>query len=236
MAFSAVSDGAPGRHLSRSYFPLEGYRAEKRALCTSGQYDKIEGCAYFAAQGYCKETSQYRDYVQSNCYASCGNCEMPPTQPPEVDAGDCLGAHNAKRALHGAQPLTWSSTLAQEAKEWADTLIEKEKPEHAHTDDGENLFWGTATKAYTCVNAVESWYNEEPDYPYNNPPTTEEEFYVTPQFGHFTQIVWKGTHQVGAALATKNLGNGYIKTVIVARYSPRGNILGQFPDNVLPEQ
>ena len=30
MAFSAVSDGAPGRHLLRSYFPLEGYRAEKR--------------------------------------------------------------------------------------------------------------------------------------------------------------------------------------------------------------
>ena len=74
-----------------------------------------------------------------------------------MNASDCLGAHNAKRALHGAQPLTWSSTLAQEAKEWAETLIEKEKPEHANTNDGENLFWGTATKAYTCVNAVESW-------------------------------------------------------------------------------
>ena len=31
-------------------------------------------------------------------------------------------------------------------------------------------------------------YGEEPDYPYNNPPTTEAEFYVTPQFGHFTQV------------------------------------------------
>ena len=74
-----------------------------------------------------------------------------------MDAGDCLGAHNAKRALHGAQPLTWSSALAQEAKEWADTLIEKGKFEHANTNDGENLFQGNATKAYSCFNAVESW-------------------------------------------------------------------------------
>ena len=37
------------------------------------------------------------------------------------------------------------------------------------------------------------------------------------------------------ALATKKLSNGYIKTVIVARYSPQGNILGQFPDNVSPK-
>ena len=74
-----------------------------------------------------------------------------------MDAGDCLGAHNAKRALHRAQPLTWSSTLAQEAKEWAETQIEKEKPEHANTDDGENLFWGTAPKPYTCLDAVDLW-------------------------------------------------------------------------------
>ena len=74
-----------------------------------------------------------------------------------MNTSDCLGAHNAKRALHGAQPLTWSSTLAQEAKEWAETLIEKERTEHAITNDGENLFQGMASKAYTCVNAVESW-------------------------------------------------------------------------------
>ncbi|KAM7439506.1 hypothetical protein ABFA07_011168 [Porites harrisoni] len=136
------------------------------ALCTSGQYDKKEGCAYFAAQGYCKETSQYRDYVQSNCHASCGNCEM--------EGGACLEAHNAKRALHRVRLLAWSSTLAQEAKEWAETLIEKGKVEHGITNDGENLFQRRDIKAFTCVNAVEYWYSEECDYPYNNTPTTME--------------------------------------------------------------
>ena len=73
-------------------------------------------------------------------------------------ASDCLGTHNAKRALHGAQPLTWSSTLAQEAKEWAETLIENGKFYHDNTtDDGENLFGGTASEHYTCVDAVKSW-------------------------------------------------------------------------------
>ena len=75
-----------------------------------------------------------------------------------MNANDCLGAHNAKRALHGAQPLTWSSTLAQEAKEWAKTLIENGKFEHdITTDDGENLLRGNATEHYTCVDAVKYW-------------------------------------------------------------------------------
>lgn len=75
----------------------------------------------------------------------------------KVDADDCLGAHNAKRVLHGAQPLTWSSTLAQNAKSWADTLIEQGTLQHANTNDGENLFQGTDTNAFTCADAVESW-------------------------------------------------------------------------------
>ena len=74
-----------------------------------------------------------------------------------MEGGACLEAHNAKRALHRVRLLAWNSTLAQEAKEWAETLIEKEWITHAITNDGENLFQGMASKAYTCVNAVESW-------------------------------------------------------------------------------
>lgn len=46
------------------------------------------------------------------------------------------------------------------------------------------------------------------------------------------QIVWKATKRVGVALATKRDKDGYIDTYIVARFSPPGNILGQFADNV----
>ena len=74
-----------------------------------------------------------------------------------MEGGACLEAHNAKRALHRVRLLAWNSTLAQEAKEWAETLIENGKFEHDNTDDGENLFGGTAPEHYTCVDAVKSW-------------------------------------------------------------------------------
>lgn len=57
-----------------------------------------------------------------------------------------LKAHNDARALHGTAPLTWSDTLAQAAKQWADTckwehstatLLVGEKP--GGVPYGENL-------------------------------------------------------------------------------------------------
>ena len=44
------------------------------ALCTPEQYDKHKHCAYFAARGYCEETSPYHKPALSNCPASCSNC------------------------------------------------------------------------------------------------------------------------------------------------------------------
>ena len=46
------------------------------------------------------------------------------------------------------------------------------------------------------------------------------------------QVVWKATKRVGVGIATKKDENGDIITYIVARYSPPGNILGQFAANV----
>lgn len=46
--------------------------------------------------------------------------------------------------------------------------------------------------------------------------------------GHFTQIVWKNTTEMGIAMAKRD-GT----CVIVACYHPRGNIVGQFTENVL---
>lgn len=46
--------------------------------------------------------------------------------------------------------------------------------------------------------------------------------------GHFTQIVWKNTSEMGIAMAKRD-GT----CVVVACYYPRGNIVGQFIENVL---
>ena len=42
--------------------------------------------------------------------------------------------------------------------------------------------------------------------------------------GHYTQMVWKGTTEVGCATAS-----GTELTYLVCRYSPPGNIVGQKP-------
>ena len=48
--------------------------------------------------------------------------------------------------------------------------------------------------------------------------------------GHFTQVVWKTTTQVGVAEALSKTN----KRFVVARYSPPGNILDHFQENVPP--
>ena len=46
--------------------------------------------------------------------------------------------------------------------------------------------------------------------------------------GHYTQIVWKDTHKIGAAMFEVTL-NGKRTSVIVCNYDPRGNFRGQKP-------
>lgn len=47
--------------------------------------------------------------------------------------------------------------------------------------------------------------------------------------GHFTQVVWKESKELGVAFA-KNGG----KVIVVANYSPPGNFIGHFAENVPP--
>lgn len=48
--------------------------------------------------------------------------------------------------------------------------------------------------------------------------------------GHFTQVVWKGSKEMGVGRATARSGNIYV----VANYAPGGNMQGSFQANVLP--
>ena len=78
-----------------------------------------------------------------------------------MDKEDCLAAHNAKRALHqNTDPLTWSDTLAQNAKEWADYLAKENKRDHDPSIkgvQGENIYWSRSSTVSSCKKAVESW-------------------------------------------------------------------------------
>ena len=52
-----------------------------------------------------------------------------------------------------------------------------------------------------------------------------------PRTGHFTQVVWKNSKELGMARAKSSNGSVYV----VARYCPAGNDLNAFKANVLPK-
>ncbi|XP_061071628.1 GLI pathogenesis-related 2 isoform X2 [Conger conger] len=137
-----------------------------------------------------------------------------------------VDTHNAYRRKHGAPPLTLSRDLCRSAQAWADNLLSMKSMRHSKTNNGENLYyaWSSVPKKLTGKEAVDSWYSEIKDYNFRNPGFQSNT-------GHFTQVVWKSTTEVGVGLATD--GN---TVYVVGQYSPAGNIsnMGYFEKNVLP--
>uniref|UniRef100_A0A672LQI0 Cell wall protein PRY3-like n=1 Tax=Sinocyclocheilus grahami TaxID=75366 RepID=A0A672LQI0_SINGR len=144
---------------------------------------------------------------------------------PSFEA-EFLQSHNAYRKQHGAPALTINKNLCRSAQAWAEHLLSITTLKHSNKDYGENLYyaWSSATKKLTGHEAVESWYSEIKDYNFGRPGFSSKT-------GHFTQVVWKDTKEVGVGLATD--GN---TTFVVGQYLPAGNITnaGYFEKNVLP--
>jgi len=217
--------------------PMNSWAIAKKGLCPEGGGDKNAGCQHWKKLGLCLPGQNYYQYVTKTCPASCELCQARPTPPPKphvvkVNVYECLKAHNSKRTLHRARPLTWDSSLAREAQDWALDLATRKIMEHSPTnDDGENLYESStiSSKPATCKEAVEAWYGEVSDYPFWSPPNSI--FDVDAQIGHFTQIVWKSTKKLGVGIASVKHGF-WTTTYIVARYSPPGNYDGRFKQQV----
>ncbi|KAL1936315.1 hypothetical protein VTP01DRAFT_449 [Rhizomucor pusillus] len=129
---------------------------------------------------------------------------------------EVLKLHNEFRAKHSAPALEWSTKLAEYAQKWSDRCVF----EHSQGPYGENLAMGYGS----WTDAITAWYDEYKEYDYSNPGFSSAT-------GHFTQLVWKGTTQLGCGV-TKCL-NGPLYTC--SYYKP-GNIVGgtYFQENVLP--
>ena len=133
------------------------------------------------------------------------------------------GQNDARRAV-GVAPIAWDSALARDAGVYAATLARTGKFEHAphnaSNPQGENLWMGTRG-AYTYRDMVGHWVDERRYYK----PGTFPDNSTTGKMGdvgHYTQIIWRGTTRVGCATAS-NARND----VLVCRYAPPGNVIGQ---------
>ena len=139
-----------------------------------------------------------------------------------VNVEELLAAQNRYRAEVGVPPLTWSGTLAQSAQQWANQIAATGQFQHSGTPGvGENLWAGT-TKAFSQTQMVDSWGSEKANF---IPGGTFPDVSSTGNWadvGHYTQLVWRNTTQVGCAIASDGQ-NDYL----VCQYSPEGNFLGE---------
>lgn len=134
-----------------------------------------------------------------------------------------LDAHNRYRAKHCAPPLTWSPKLAEVAQAWASELQRKGCAfEHSRQRTyGENLAGGTAGVLDPKA-TVAMWYDEIAKYNFAKGGFAMDT-------GHFTQVVWTTTTQLGCGWITcKSMD------IIVCNYDPPGNWEGQYKQHVLP--
>ena len=145
--------------------------------------------------------------------------DKPADKPADKNA--LLGAHNAFRDKHCAPAMTWSNNLASSAQQWANGC-KMEGNVFTHGSSGENLFWSSPPGGQGDSAVTAAWYSEVGKYNFANPG-------FSASTGHFTQVVWAGSTQLGCAKAV--CGNF---DYWVCRYAPAGNITGQFPANVKP--
>merc|ERR1712038_1286108 len=138
---------------------------------------------------------------------------------------ECLDSHNKCRAKHGVKPLRLNQKICEYSQKWAEKLASSELLEHSGSHQyGENLYycWHSDPRIVMKGNEpVESWYSEVKTHKYGGKPRTNET-------GHFTQVVWKDTKELGMGVAKSKSG----KVFVVTNYSPPGNFIGKYKENV----
>ena len=145
-----------------------------------------------------------------------------------------VAAHNKHRSKKSLPGLTWSADLAQIAQGWVDRLAAEQCGTLEHRPAsylnprnlGENLASASASpnppdKGPTS--AVDDWASEEKFYDY-----AANECQTGQACGHYTQVVWRDTRELGCGEASCTDGEWMTK-VWACNYRPAGNFVGQKP-------
>jgi len=161
----------------------------------------------------------------------------PTAMPSDVETW-ALAMHNKLRCKHCETPiLTWSAQLASQAAACAASCPT------GHTCDrkgaGENLYWKGASNAgafrenqTAWDEGILAWYDEINDYSYATHKIRDNA--IGTMVGHFTQIVWRESTQIGCAMNLKcnNMFGGMKNTAMVCHYAPAGNEMSSYASNV----
>lgn len=134
-------------------------------------------------------------------------------------AQDYVNAHNGPRGQVSCGAVTWDTTLANYALNYANQMKGTCSLTHSNGPYGENLAKGSSV-TFTGVAAVNLWAAEKQYYDYNTNTCTGGN-----QCLHYTQVVWRDSIRIGCARVQCNNGWYYV----VCSYDPPGNWEGEKP-------
>lgn len=141
-------------------------------------------------------------------------------------------AHNNLRNQVKSPRLRWSPTIADIAQMRADELKITHTCKLIHSNRtglGENLFWASPisysdgrseVQTLTPTKVIGSWGSEKKYYSYITNTCAAGKV-----CGHYTQIVWKNTTEIGCGKAVCPDNS----QIWICNYKPAGNIIGQKP-------
>lgn len=167
------------------------------------------------------EDDEDDDYQQEKINGK-GNTAKPNLQE---FINEALKTHNDLRSKHLSPSLKLNKDLNQIAQKYAEKIARSNN--FAHSDNeykgdplGENLYMCGGYKI-TGKEMSQAWYNEIKDYDFKRGAPSSGT-------GHFTQLIWADSKEVGFGFAKAKDGSYYG----VANYYPAGNYQGEYLDNV----
>ena len=151
-----------------------------------------------------------------------------------------LDVHNKAREDVGVTgKLTWSDKITLDAQSYADEMAQSGAWEHdsknhggyINGDYGENLYASTAKPTFAI--AVQAWVDEKQFYTYGA-VGDENTCVLGAQCGHYTQVIWEDTTEVGCAINQYKTGEYKDWYIVVCKYQTPGNYLNEKPYAIIP--
>ncbi|XP_066346615.1 pathogenesis-related protein PRB1-2-like [Miscanthus floridulus] len=134
---------------------------------------------------------------------------------------DFVDLHNRARAADGVGPVAWDAKVGKYAQDYAAKRAGDCKLVHSGGPFGENIFWGSAGRAWSAADAVKSWVDEKKNYHLSSNSCDPGKV-----CGHYTQVVWRESTRIGCARVVCAANRGVF---IVCSYDPPGNFNGERP-------